>query len=343
MSNPTRPGKGSPIFSLCQKALPAFLPHLTWIPGNGKSINIWEDSVLGGATLSTRQDLRRLKEWTQTNNIHSLWDISTWKNDENKSWSRWEIASLPHELEEEWSSLKEALQGKTPLREKKKDKIGWGSNAGIYTSARGYCHLVPGLQAPQDSAAWKVIWAVKTLPKVDLFVWIVTQNGVLSGENLQKKGWAGPTICPLCCQAEETTIHLLLSCPFASEVWNLTLGLGTLTPPIPQDFQLMFSRWQALCPLRTANQGHLTVTWKSLPKFILWKLWLERNHRIFREEKRTPAQVAVKIKNLFSESATYFIKTSNSKALGTEEEEWMCHLGLQNALPGGPSTISPCN
>jgi hypothetical protein len=175
LSNPTRAGKGSPIFSLCQKALPAFLPHLTWIPGNGQSINIWEDSVLGGAAISTRLELRRLKDWMQNNNIHSLWDISTWQNDETKSWSRWEIASLPQELEEEWSSLKEALQGRTPLREKKKDKIGWGPNAGIYTSARGYRHLVPGLQAHQDSAVWKAIWAVKTLPKVDLFVWTVAK------------------------------------------------------------------------------------------------------------------------------------------------------------------------
>ena len=156
--------------------LSAFLSQITWVPRNGKNINIWEDSVLGGSTLSTRQKLRRIKDWMQNNNIHSLWDILTWRNDESKSWSRWEIASLPHELEEEWSSLKEALQGRTPLREKKKDKIGWGSNAGIYTSARGYRHLVPSLQASQDSAAWKVIWVVKTLPKVDLFVWTVAQK-----------------------------------------------------------------------------------------------------------------------------------------------------------------------
>jgi hypothetical protein len=236
LSNPTRPGKGSPIFSLCQKALPAFLPHLTWIPGNGQSINIWEDSVLGGAAISTRQELRRLKEWMQTNNIHSLWDISTWQNDENKSWSRWEIASLPHELEEEWSSLKEALQGRTPLREKKKDKIGWGSNAGIYTSARGYRHLVPGLQAPQDSAAWKVIWAVKTLPKVDLFVWTVAQKGVLSGENLRKKGWAGPTRCPLCCQAEETTIHLTVKLPLCQRGLESNSWFRCLDPSHPTGF-----------------------------------------------------------------------------------------------------------
>jgi hypothetical protein len=252
----------------------------------------------------------------QNNNIHSLWDISTWRNDESKSWSRWEIASLPHDLEEEWSSLKESLQGRTPLSEKKKDKIGWGPRAGAYTTAGGYYHLVPGPQAPQDSAIWKAIWAVKSLPKIDLFVWTVAQKGVLSGENLRKKGWAGPTRCPLCCQAEETTNHLLLSCPFASEVWHLALGLGALTPSLPQDIQLLLSNWQALCPFRTTNQGHLTATWKALPKFILWKIWLERNNRIFREEKRTPAQVVVKINGLFSESAPYFIKTSNSRPLG---------------------------
>ena len=176
---------------------------------------------------------------------------------------------------------------------------------------------------------------------MDLFIWTVAQNGVLSGDNLRKKGWTGPTRCPLCCHAEETTIHLLLSCPFASEVWNITLGLGALIPSIPQDFQLLFTSWPALCPFRTSNQGHLTATWKALPKFILWKLWLERNHRVFREEKRTPAQVAVKIKSLFSESASYFIKTSNSKALGIEEAKWIRQLGLQTTPPRGPSSTSP--
>jgi hypothetical protein len=32
--------RGSPIFLLCQKLLPHFIPHLTWVPGNGKKINI---------------------------------------------------------------------------------------------------------------------------------------------------------------------------------------------------------------------------------------------------------------------------------------------------------------
>jgi hypothetical protein len=42
--------KGSPIFNLCLKALNLFIPHLTWIPGNGKEINVWDDSILGDPT-----------------------------------------------------------------------------------------------------------------------------------------------------------------------------------------------------------------------------------------------------------------------------------------------------
>jgi ribonuclease HI len=343
LGNPTKLGKGSPIFSLCQKVLQAFLTQITWIPGNGKDISIWEDSVLGEPTLSTRQDLRRLRDWMQTNSLHKLWDISAWRNDENISWSRWEIANLPQDLEEEWTNLKNLLQGKTPLCEKRKDKIGWGHHAGPYTTAAGYSHLASTPHVPPDPVIWKAIWTVKSLPKIDMFVWTVAQKGVLSGENLRKRGWEGPSRCPLCLQEEESMNHLLLVCPFASEVWQLALGLGALAPNLPQEIHLLLSNWQALCPFRTANQGHLLALWRSIPKFILWKIWLERNNRLFREEKRTPAQVATRIKALFSESAPYFIKASNLRPLGQEEEGWLRHLGLQNISAIGPSNSPTCS
>jgi hypothetical protein len=93
-------------------------------------------------------------------------------------------------LEEEWINLKNLLQGKTPLCEKRKDKIGWGHRAGPYTTVAGYSHLASTPQVPPDPVIWKAIWTVKSLPKIDMFVWTVAQKGVLSGENLRKRGWA---------------------------------------------------------------------------------------------------------------------------------------------------------
>jgi ribonuclease HI len=66
-----------------------------------------------------------------------------------------------------------------------------------------------------------------------------------------------------------------------------------------------------------------------LPKFILWKIWLERNNRLFREITSNPAQVAIKIKALFGESAPYFCKLKNSRGLEAEEEQWIKSFNLK--------------
>jgi hypothetical protein len=114
LNNPAKVEKGSPIFSLCQKALRHFKPHLTWTPGNGKEIKVWEDSMMGDPPLDSKKILHRLKEWMRLKNLHNMWDISRLENDESHSWLRWEIANLPPELEEEWNMMKYWLQGKTP-------------------------------------------------------------------------------------------------------------------------------------------------------------------------------------------------------------------------------------
>jgi hypothetical protein len=266
LERPAKVEKGSPIFSLCQKALQHFNSQLTWIPGNGKEINIWEDSVLGEPPLSTKQGLMRLKDWMHLQNLHSLWDISSWGNDENHSWLRWGIANLPPELEEEWEMLKSWLQGKSPLKKRKKDKRGWGQRSGPYSTAAGYLHIASIPHVPPDPTIWKATWTTKSIPKIDMFIWTLAHRGVLSGENLRRRGWEGPSRCPLCCQEEETTDHLLLGCPYAMEVWQLSLGLGALAPALPQETNTLLRNWHSLmslsdsqtrsslCPLENATK-----------------------------------------------------------------------------------------
>jgi hypothetical protein len=101
IEHPILEKRGSPIFSLCQKTMPHFRPHLTWVPGNGKKINIWKDSIMGDPPLGLRHDLDRLKEWMVTQNLNTLWDISIRWNNEHKMWLRWGIANNPLDLEED--------------------------------------------------------------------------------------------------------------------------------------------------------------------------------------------------------------------------------------------------
>jgi hypothetical protein len=163
-----------------------------------------------------------------------------------------------------------------------------------------------------------------------MFIWTLAHRGILIGENLRRRGWEGPSRCPLCCQEEKTTDHLLLGYPYAMEVWQLSLGLGAFTPTLPQETNALLWNWHSLCPFQTTKQGQLSTLWRMLPKFILWKIWIEKNNRLFREVHRSPAQVATRIKALFSESAPHFCKEKNSSLLEREEELWIDHLNLQD-------------
>jgi hypothetical protein len=120
IENPCRETKGSPIYNLCKKAMDLFTPHLTWVPGNGKKIKIWQYSILGDPPLELSQDLQRLKGWMDGKNLKTLFDISTWGTDRHKAWQGWAVSNLRLDIEIEWCSLKLSLQGKAPIKKKEK-------------------------------------------------------------------------------------------------------------------------------------------------------------------------------------------------------------------------------
>ena len=70
------PRKGSPIYKLCNKALGPFKHKLYWIPGNGKSINVWEDSILGDPPIGSHVEVSNIQRWLMDKGATSLWDIS---------------------------------------------------------------------------------------------------------------------------------------------------------------------------------------------------------------------------------------------------------------------------
>ena len=122
--------KGSPILSLCLKALDLISSNLTWIPGNGKKIKFWEDSLLGQAPLKHLEGIDNIKNWLHSESKTTLWDLSVWNHDD--SWQKWDLGDFPQNLEIEARFLLDALQGFTPLSAKKKDQRGWGSSTGLY-------------------------------------------------------------------------------------------------------------------------------------------------------------------------------------------------------------------
>jgi ribonuclease HI/exonuclease III len=320
---------GSPIFNLCRKVREQFASHLTWVPGNGKQINIWNDSILGDPPLVWNQNLHRLKIWMEEQNLKTLFDISAWGAGRHKQWQGWTANNLPLDLEADWGIFKLSMQGKAPIRRGARDKRGWGKEAKPYSTSLGYATFLSLPQALPNPEIWKIIWNTKTIPKVDMFLWTLGHKSIQTGENLQKKGWAGPFRCPLCHKATETTNHLLLTCPFSKEVWTLTVGLH-ITPP--QDIHSLLIDWPTLSPFFQPKQSEATRIWQALPRFILWGLWLERNGRIFREKDKKASQVAAGIRALFRDWANTQTPLTHSRTMDESEELWYAQFQIQQAI-----------
>jgi len=83
---------------------------------------------------------------------------------------------------------------KSLIKERKKDKRGWGSLSGKYTTTTGYKSFTTVPHVPPDPIIWK------SIPKIDMFVWTLAHKSILTGENLRRRGWEGPSRCPLCIQ-----------------------------------------------------------------------------------------------------------------------------------------------
>jgi ribonuclease HI/exonuclease III len=322
LERPPLTRKGSPILSLCLKALDLITSRLSWIPGNGRKIKFWEDSILGQTPLRSLKGLENIKSWLHSNNKFTLWDLSVWE--QGGLWLKWDLGDYPQTLDTEARSLLEALQGCSPSSARKKDKRGWGSSSGCYSAAAGYAALQAIPWVAPDPSVWKNLWLLPSLPKIDLFCWSLLHDSILTWDNLSKRGWEGPSRCPLCACQAETSVHLFLLCPFALELWNLILG--QLNVPLPASVTSLFTSWVVLAPFSFTNLSLLKHCWMWVPKVVCWKLWLERNSRIFRDIAGTPTQTALKVKAMLGDLVASKTNVTNEVTPNKDEYAWFHEL-----------------
>ena len=60
-----------------------------------------------------------------------------------------------------------------------------------------------------------------------------------------------------------------------------------------------------------------------IPKFIIWKLWLERNNRLFRNVENPPSKVALKARVFLGEALDHKLGLSNAQPLDDLESIWL--------------------
>ena len=81
----------------------------------------------------------------------------------------------------------------------------------------------------------------KTIPKIDMYAWLIAHGSILMEDNLKKSGFQAPSQCALCHVEEETINHLLLECVFAKEVWREDLRNWDQKVALPSQISCLFA------------------------------------------------------------------------------------------------------
>ena len=87
------------------------------------------------------------------------------------------------------------------------DSLVWSLNPqnGTVIASAVYESIVTSSCPPLGSRLLDIIWNGTLPKKISCFVWLALSNKLLTWDNLQRRGWIGPSVCALCLADQDYT------------------------------------------------------------------------------------------------------------------------------------------
>lgn len=188
-------------------------------------------------------------------------------------------------MTEENNSLKD-LRTKLDKRRIRKagdsDQLRWGKlEGGNFTLREAKTHIEDAKH--EERFKWhSKVWDAQLWSKIKTFLWLLMHRKMLTWENLRKKGFIGPSHCPMGGMEEETMNHLFNTCDWADSIWNWAETILQRTDRVRNSIQETIKNWSG----NSSNTQLVNTIWKLIPGFIAWTIWKERNQQVFLNEIR---------------------------------------------------------
>jgi len=141
-----------------------------------------------------------------------------------------------------------------------------------------------------------LIWKTWAPPKCKFFGWLILQNRVWTSDRLAARNWPNFGNCPLCCQLLESGLYLFQDCRFTRRLWKgitMWVGVPGLLPVNWVHGESVLEWWSNMVRIHCVDRKGL----RSLIILVCWKVWKERNARIFEHNGATNQQVLNKIRD----------------------------------------------
>lgn len=126
-----------------------------------------------------------------------------------------------------------------------------------------------------------VVWRIKIPPRIQIFLWLLDKNKLLTRDNLHKRQNVPDRTC-LFCSDPESACHLFFECVVAAELWRVVgelIGSASIT-----NMTVLLDHWE-----HSPNAAGVIVQAAAL-----WALWKCRNDICFNRVFWSGIQVIVR-------------------------------------------------
>lgn len=144
-----------------------------------------------------------------------------------------------------------------------------------------------------DPLSWpSLIWFAGCIKKHSICAWMFLRRRLKTKDFLLQRNVDCDSCCMFCNCTWETSTHLMIHCPYSSEVWTSLLSKVNLNPmDCTSPIELLDS---IILPFENQEKGVQTLG-KLLFNAFIWHIWAERNGRIFRSTSKTSGAVLQQI------------------------------------------------
>eukprot|EP00253_Pinus_taeda_P035656 PITA_35656 len=231
---------GSPIWNHAQANRSIIQDYCFWEIRNGTQALFWEDAWQQTPKLESPalQPLILAHQAEGQERVSQYWNVSS----EDPEWREWKTFNsdqhgLPQQVIQD---LNQQIHKRKIRIAAENDKLRWGPKGNGEFSLKEARSVIEQAEHP-DIVPWAdKVWDNFHWPKIRTFLWLLMQKKTLTWENLQKKGFQGPSKCHMCLQEEETMNHLLNSCEWASQLCRTSSQTHNWHLPPEACFKLNF-------------------------------------------------------------------------------------------------------
>eukprot|EP00253_Pinus_taeda_P015835 PITA_15835 len=208
--------------------------------------------------------------------VSQFWDSHN--GQEHRKWK--EVCHIiSHSPEQSHFTLSSELQKRKILFSEGMDILRWGyEEKGIFTTQEAYKLIIKD-RVVKDKL-WDKIWNSSIWLKVSTFLWLLSHNRILTWDNLRKRNFSGPSICPNCKQEEETTLHLMQTCQLGRKLWEKITFWCQKEGRVHGDIKGTLRTWSQ----EPYQSKLLNTLWKLILGLLMWNIWKERNRRLFKDQ-----------------------------------------------------------